>query len=229
MVAANHGPSHYYDAIFILLLVSSALCRGRSLPTQPIEGNVPGVLSITRRFHSERMARRHARCRHDGDTARHVLHGLLRSSYAAPFRRCRYGFALGRGLDDSGDEREASARSKNLAADDRCWADCRRCRIGDCRLESDITQNSAAAEFLVVRVLTLTISRRAQSCRQTLVQGSPCACALLRRAAILYQQRVAECRFRGLQKSQRNRRLSEPSAMFLLKFVQLQAMRHSET
>ena len=103
-------------------------------------------------FHSERMARRHARCRHHGDAARHVLHGLLRSTYAAPFRRCRDGFALGRGLDSSGNEREASARSKNLAADDRCWADCRRCRIGDSRLESGITQNSAAAEFLVVRV-----------------------------------------------------------------------------
>ena len=37
---------------------------------------------------------------------------------------------------------------------------------------------------LVVRVLTLTISRRAQSCRQTLVQGSPCARAPLRRVAI---------------------------------------------
>jgi hypothetical protein len=172
--------------------------------TQPIERNVPGLLPLAHRFHSERMARRHARCSRDGDAARHVLHGLLRGPYAAPFRRRRDGFALGRGLDGSCNGREASARSKNLAADDRCWIDYRRCRVGASRLESGITQNSAslraphprhafiaAAELagyglgeLVIRVLTLTISRRAQSCRQTLVQGYPCARAPLRRVAI---------------------------------------------
>jgi hypothetical protein len=119
----------------------------------------------------------HARCRRDGDAARHVLHRLLRGRYAAPFRRCRYGFALGRGLDGSSDEREASARSKNLAADDCCWVHCRRCGLGASRLESGITQNSAslraphprhtfitAAELagyglgkLVVRVLSLKL------------------------------------------------------------------------
>ena len=95
-------------------------------------------------FHSERMARRPARCRRDGDAARLVLRRLLRGPYAAPFRRCRDGLALGRGLGDFSDEREASARSKNLAADDRCWVDCRRGRVGASRLESGITQNSAS-------------------------------------------------------------------------------------
>ena len=68
------------------------------------------------------------------------------------------------------------------------------------RSESGITQNSAAAEFLVVRVLTLTMQQTSTIWRRIQLQGSPCARELPRRAAILYQQWVAECRFRGLQR-----------------------------
>ena len=50
MAATGYRPSHYNDAVFILLLVGCTLRRCRSLPTQPIEGDVPSPLPFARRF-----------------------------------------------------------------------------------------------------------------------------------------------------------------------------------
>ena len=50
VVATEPRPSHYNDAVFVLLLVSCAFWRSRALSTQPLEGNVPCSLPFTRRF-----------------------------------------------------------------------------------------------------------------------------------------------------------------------------------
>ena len=53
VAVTGHGSPHYNDAIFILLLVGCTLRRCRSLPTQPIKGDMPSPLPFARRFYPE--------------------------------------------------------------------------------------------------------------------------------------------------------------------------------